>query len=56
METKQKTDTAPKTDLLSWEKPPTIAELGRVLVRANKLCLRYHENGRKRVADPMPKR
>lgn len=56
MEAKQKTDTVKEFRLLSWDKPPTIAELGRALVRANKLCLRYHENGRKRVADPMPKR
>jgi len=56
MEAKQKTDTTPKTDLLCWQKEPTIAELGRALVKANKLCLRYHEHGRNRVAHSLPKR
>lgn len=56
MEAKQKTDTTPEIRLLSWNKPPTIAELGRALVRVNKLGLRYHENGGKRVAHSMPKR
>ena len=56
MEAKQKTDTTPEIRLLSWNKPPTVAELGRALVRVNKLGLRYHENGGKRVAHSMPKR